>query len=147
VSAYIMQLQSERLFKLAITADMVVQELAKIAFANIEDFLIINGESTEIKGNGKYPAAVSQRVIKVDLKTGVRTITHFSLHSKIEALCALGRNLGVFAKEAQKGKGGAPLVFTPRNKRDDGPSRLLSGEDDGPRMTDDGNAEMQILGS
>ena len=117
VGAHIRQLQATRFKKLEITAEMVFQEMADIAFAKVDDFVALGGADSGIKPGSKIPAAVSHRIVKVNADTGVKTTTHFSLKSKIDALKALGHNLGMFNKENEHGKIIEPLILTPRNKR------------------------------
>lgn len=99
------ELQKEIQDRTEITADMVVKELAKVGFANIQDY-IGSGNSIEdistLKEN-KAAAVESIKIVESEWGTGDRagrkTSTTFKLHDKISALEKLGRHLGIFEKD------------------------------------------------
>lgn len=88
-----------------ITADRVLQELAKIGFANIADFVTLQGAGVPVldfsKADEAKLAAVSE--ITQDTYTEGRgdeaenvKKTKFKLHDKVKALQHLGNHLGLF---------------------------------------------------
>lgn len=98
---------SERVTKIAeerfdITVDKILQELAAIAFANVQDYVTVD-EETGIpmpdfrKVTRKQFAALTEVVFE-DIETGQRTgkRVKFKLGPKKEALVDLGRHYGMF---------------------------------------------------
>jgi phage terminase small subunit len=139
VEAYIHQLLDEKMLRLRITADDVLLELAKIAFAEITDNME-NDEPEEANaavheipkpdesqqseptlkpdetGAPKYTAASMCRVTHTNPVTGTRTITWFNLQAKIAALKILAKYLGLFEKPEYQME--APLIIEPRDREE-----------------------------
>ena len=67
VEAYITQLQGEKALRLRITADQVLLELAKIGFAEIEDF-VNNDEVDKDAGQSELPENVRAKQSESDKK-------------------------------------------------------------------------------
>jgi phage terminase small subunit len=91
-------LRNEQQHRTQITSDRVLQELAKIGFANFKNYL---DESNNIVGldtmNTEITAAVQS--IQIERKTiGEQPvdITKFKLHDKLHALELIGKHLGMF---------------------------------------------------
>jgi phage terminase small subunit len=95
--------QAARAERTQITADMVVQELAKIGFANMADYLSTGADPhidlstltpdqaaaisevwTEEVGGGDAPMILKRKI---------------KLHSKLDALDKLARHLGIYEKD------------------------------------------------
>ena len=101
VRALIEKLESERLERLDITADRILQETAKLAFANMDDFVVRQDDGSayvdlsEVKRN--HMAAVVEITVdeytegRGEEKRNVRR-TRFKLADKRAALEMLGRN-------------------------------------------------------
>lgn len=99
-----------RVERLEIDADRVVAELAKIAFANMADYLSIKADGKD-KGQATIDlsklsrdqfAAIGEITIE-DIETGRRTgkRTRFKLLDKRQALVDLGKHLGLFVEKAK----------------------------------------------
>jgi phage terminase small subunit len=103
VKKYISELQSKISAKNEDLAQQVIDELAKLAFSNAQDF--VNGGNTilEIKHlDRNKTAAVSK--IKTTVKGDGDIVSEIAFHSKPQALEQLGRHLGIFEKDnKQKG--------------------------------------------
>lgn len=104
----IAKLREARSKRTQITADMVLQELAKIGFADIKDFLSFRTEKTKVDededGNPIYDYATivqlkesdeveGNAISEVQLKDGH---LKFKLHDKIKALEDIGKHLDMF---------------------------------------------------
>jgi phage terminase small subunit len=110
ISAAIETAQRERAQRVEITANMVVQELAKIAFSNMSDYVTVE---TVGKAKGQVSidlscltrdqfAAIGEIRIE-DIESGKRTgkRTTFKLLDKRQALVDLGKHLGLFVERKQ----------------------------------------------
>lgn len=105
VQDYIQELISERSERVKVTADDVINELAKIAFCDVSDFYDELGLRPISELNDKAKAAVSSYATK-RIKVGkdkFEDVPIMKMHDKSKALELLGKHLGVFEKDnAQK---------------------------------------------
>jgi len=105
----IAELQQERAEKTEVTQNMVIKELAIIAFSDLKDYIeviedtgAIRAKSFEEMPEGKSRALQSikeDRVIKESADGKQVTVydkINFRLHDKIKALELLGKHLGMF---------------------------------------------------
>lgn len=106
IQEYVKSLQSKISERLDITADMVVQELAKIGFANTHDFVTDGNSIVDISKlqRVKVASVSGVKVTEIESEFGSKKITELKFHDKVSALEKLGKHLGVFEKDnAQKG--------------------------------------------
>lgn len=115
VQEYIAEKMKEREQRTEITQDMVVNELAKIAFFNIKEIYNANGTLKEITNiNEKTAGAISSiktlqkaGAMKINIKTDDNIpIEHiqeqtveFKTNDKVKALELLGKHLGMFKEQ------------------------------------------------
>ena len=105
-----------------VTQERVVKELARIAFANMADYLHVETQ-TRTKDDGTettYQIVVlsetedlstDQRAALANVKQSVNGV-EIKLHDKIKALELLGRHIGMFNdKLSLSGTDGGPLTF------------------------------------
>lgn len=79
-----------------ITADRVIEELARIAFARIDQVVECTGQTVTIRSFADLPEEVLAAVESVQkTKDGIKV----KFHNKIAALDQLGRHLGIFEKD------------------------------------------------
>ncbi len=99
---------AERSIRTEITADRVLQELAKIGFANMADYVTPNGH-VDIASLDRYQAAA---VAEVTVDTCIegsgddaKTIKRvkLKLHDKRSALISIGRHIGMFVERREVG--------------------------------------------
>lgn len=110
ILAYIQKLKEKRSERTEITADMVVAELAKIGFSNVQDYIRDGNLIQDLsKIDSKQAAAVSS--IKKSIthfgseKTeGTKEVVEFKLWDKVAALEKIGRHLGIFEKDNAQSK-------------------------------------------
>jgi phage terminase small subunit len=108
--------------KAAVTKEQVIDELAKIGFANMLDYARVTDQGEpyiDVSGVTRDKAAAIAAFTVEDFKDGrgedardVRKVT-FKLHDKRAALVDIGRHLGMFEekhKHEHTGKDGAALV-------------------------------------
>ena len=102
IQKFINKLKKEREERTEITGDMVVKELAKIGFANIQDFIGDGNSINDISGIDKHKAAA---IGSIETTTTIRgrdddkyteTTTKIKIWDKTKALEQLGRHTGIF---------------------------------------------------
>jgi len=101
VKAEIAKLQTAIAERCRITSDMVVQELAKVGFHNIQDFIDEKNGIVNLKNIKRNTAAAVESIKVTEIgkgKTAKKKI-ELKLHDKVGALEKLGRHLGIFEKD------------------------------------------------
>ena len=101
--------------KLAITKERVLEELARIGFANMIDYITIGKDGdpfVDLSALTREQAAAVSEVTVEDFKDGrgedardVRRVK-FKLHDKKSALVDIGKHLGMFIDRSEVGKPG-----------------------------------------
>lgn len=119
IQNYISEKQLERSKRTEITADRVLEEFAKIGFANVQDFVNGGNSVLELKGlPSEKAAAVSAVKTTINEMSGSIT-TELKFHSKVAALEMIGRHLGMFEKDNKQKQTEFPaLMILPTNGRD-----------------------------
>ena len=80
-----------------ITQDMVLEELAKIAFADIGDFIEWGPQGVRIKSSGELRDGRSRALADLHATKAAKGVqVKFKHHNKLVALELLGRHLGMF---------------------------------------------------
>ena len=77
---------------------MVIAELAKVAFHNVQDFVNGGNSILELKHLEREKVA-SVSAVKTTIKADGDIVSEIKFHDKIAALEKLGRHLGVFEKD------------------------------------------------
>lgn len=85
---------AERSKRTGVTADRVVRELAKIAFANITDIIDVDGATVKPDVTAEDAAAIQS--VKVKLFGEGDIEREIKLADKLKALDLLGKHLGLF---------------------------------------------------
>lgn len=101
IQAEIKRLMQERSKSTQVTAQMVVEELSKVGFANIQDY-IKKGFKIEMISELKKEHAAAIESVQIETKTqNGLTITKakIKLHSKTSALDMLGKHFGIFKED------------------------------------------------
>lgn len=99
IQKFIKERQNTLINKLHITQEAVLQELAKIGFSNVKDFVNGGNSILELKGiETEKTAAVSGVKTTFNENTNTTT-TELKFHDKVSALEKLGKHLGIFEKD------------------------------------------------
>lgn len=119
ISRKIEQLQAERSRRTGITADRVLQELAKIAFVNPMD--VIDTETVSVKSTDPDDtaaiASVRQKTFPTMAgKTGIER--EIKLYDKVKALELLGKHLGLFTDKIDL-NGNVPVIISGADQLED----------------------------
>lgn len=122
IQAEISRRQKDLQRRTEVTQDRVVKELARIAFANIADYVHVETQ-TRTKDDGTETTyqivmlsetedlSADQRAALATVKQSVNGV-EIKLHDKIKALELLGRHIGMFNdKLSLSGTDGGPLTF------------------------------------
>jgi len=109
VQSYIQQLQNDRSVRTLITADRVLQEIARVAFANIKQVASFNrNEGVLFKDSAELTDDETAAIAEVSSKKVVRVTDDggeietvdlkMKMHNKIAALDLAARHLGLLEK-------------------------------------------------
>ncbi|MCT7911661.1 terminase small subunit [Arcobacter lacus] len=101
IKEYLQNSMNKRAEKLEITADKVIGEIAKLAFANTTDILEITDTSIKIKDLSKLDTSCISSAEEVFDKDGCRVGVKVKLHDKTKNLELLGRHLGLFKDKVE----------------------------------------------
>ena len=101
VQEYISLLKGKRQERTEVTQDMVVMELAKIAFINADDFYDNDGSIKSLNDlDSKTRGALKSYQVKtVKIGDDYEEVAVHQSHDKIKALELLGKHLGIFEKD------------------------------------------------
>ena len=92
--------QAARCQRLEITADRVVQEYARVAFANMGDYLTFGPDGPVVRDLATLTPGQCAAIREVaQAHTGSGNGVRIRLHDKLAALAALARHLGLNAPE------------------------------------------------
>jgi phage terminase small subunit len=120
VARYVAERQVKLQAKHDVTLDRVIQEFAKIGFANMDDYLVDDGSGPRFRllgdiGRDKLAVVTEVTVdVRKEFEGYGKDREHvantervrFKLASKVEALNLLGKHLGMFPKESSGGGSG-----------------------------------------
>lgn len=114
IQNYISDLQKQLADKSGITAEMVINELAKIGFSNIQEYLARTNTISDLTKIDKDKAAAveSIKIVETEWDGGSKTSTTFKLYDKKGALELIGRHLGIFEKDNRQLVPDAPKTIT-----------------------------------
>ena len=101
IKTYLAEQMKKREEKLEITADKVIAEIAKLAFANTTDVLEITDSGVTIKDLSKLDTTCIASAEEVFDKEGMRVGVKVKLHDKTKNLELLGRHLGLFKDKVE----------------------------------------------
>jgi phage terminase small subunit len=102
IAAAIKAAQAARSQRTQITADMVVQELARIGFSNMRSFTKFGPDGVTLKDIDDLDEDAARCIAEVsETKTKDGGSIKFKLHDKKGALDSLGRHLGIFVDKTE----------------------------------------------
>ena len=107
IQAYIQELQKARSSRTQIDADRVLLELAKIAFSDIKNVFELTEEGLALKPLDQMSDDVSGAIeslecVTTETEAGSRTVVKVRLHSKLSALGAIAKLIGMDKEAAIK---------------------------------------------
>lgn len=120
VKAAIEKAMELRSLRTQITADMVLQELAKVGFSKLGDFVEFGPRGVRIKDSKDVDSAVLAEVSETETNAG--TNRKIKLYDKVRALELIGKHLGMFIEKHTHeiyGKDGKPIEVTNHDQLSD----------------------------
>ncbi len=109
VAAYLAEVKDKAKERTQVTADMVLEELAKLAFTNMADYAQWSTGGVDLKASEnmtpEMTAAVSEITETVTKDGGS---VRFKLHDKRAALESIGKHFGMFTDKRDAEHGGEP---------------------------------------
>jgi len=108
IQAYLQRLQRARSSRVEIDADRVLKEYARIAFSNVTDVLSFDGGGVTIKDSKDLSQDVTAALdsiecVTIDSEASSRTAVKVKMHSKIVALGAIAKLIGMDKEAMIKG--------------------------------------------
>jgi len=120
IKSFITKKQREMARKADVTPERVIAELAKIAFSNLSDYLVVapdGSQTLDLNAIARDEAAAISEITQVASGSGkkAKITTKFKLHNKLQALEMLGKSFGLFiSKVEHTGKDGGPIEMQDR---------------------------------
>lgn len=122
IQDYISDLNKDRQESTGVSARMVIEELAKIAFSDIRDVLTVDNGLRDIsKLDEKTAKAISSIKITEDKSMGevIGETKEVKFWDKLRALDSLGKHFGIFERDnSQKKTDNVTIFELPNNGRD-----------------------------
>lgn len=122
IQDYISDLNKDRQESTGVSARMVIEELAKIAFSDIRDVLTVDNGLRDISMlDEKTAKAISSIKITEDKSMGevIGETKEVKLWDKLRALDSLGKHFGIFERDnSQKKTDNVTIFELPNNGRD-----------------------------
>jgi phage terminase small subunit len=103
VAALIEQGNERRAEKRRITADRVMEELGRMAFANIRDYVDWNSEGVKLRDKALLDPEETAAIADIEPKGANGQFTRLKLYDKLAALNALARHLGMIGGKTALG--------------------------------------------
>ncbi len=102
VKSYIAELMTARKERLQITSDMVLRDLAAIAFTDIRDFVSLGEEGLVVKAIGDLTPEQARAIESITERTNAHgSRIGIKLHNKLKALELIGRHLAMFTDRVE----------------------------------------------
>jgi len=121
VAVYVEKRMKDREKRTEITQDMVLKELAKIGFANVTDYVTIEGPYVKVKQTVDMPPDKLGAI--AGIKEGANGI-EIKLNDKGKALELIGRHLGMFKDKLEV----SGTLETEKTKLDDLIKQMRGGD-------------------
>jgi len=121
VEEYIQKRMKDREKRTEITQDMVIKELAKIGFANVTDYVTIEGPYVKVKQTEDTPSKKFGAI--AGIKEGANGI-EIKMNDKGKALELIGRHLGMWKDKVEV----SGTLETEKTKLDDLINQMRGGD-------------------
>jgi phage terminase small subunit len=106
--------QRERSARTGVTADRVVQEIARLAFSSLSDVMTWGPDGAQVRRDDEItPDAVAAIAEITETRNGVKV----KLHNKVSALEQLAKHVGLYNDRAAPAAVDAVIFYLPDNGR------------------------------
>lgn len=110
--------QRERSARTGITADRVVQEIARVALANLSDVLSWDSDGVVLKSSTDISADATAAISEItDTRSELGGMVRVKLHNKVAALEQLAKHVGLYHDRASPAAADAIVLYLPDNGR------------------------------
>lgn len=106
--------QRERSARTGVTADRVVQEIARVAFSSLRDVATWGPSGVQVRPDDEITPEAAAAIAEIsETNTGVKV----KLHNKVAALEQLARHVGLYNDRASPAAADAIVLYLPDNGR------------------------------
>lgn len=106
--------QRERSARTGVTADRVVQEIARVAFASLSDVMTWGPAGAKVRPNDEITPDSAAAIAEItETNTGIKV----KLHNKVAALEQLAKHVGLYQDRASPAAADAVIFYLPDNGR------------------------------
>lgn len=114
IQAAIQAAQRERSARTGITADRVVQEIARVAFSSLRDVMTWGPAGAQVRPDGEITPDAAAAIAEItETNTGVKV----KLHNKVAALEQLAKHVGLYQDRVSPAAADAVVFYLPDNGR------------------------------
>lgn len=106
--------QRERSARTGVTADRVVQEIARVAFASLSDVMTWGPSGAQVRPNNEITPEAAAAIAEI---TETRDGFKVKLHNKVAALEQLAKHVGLYHDRAPTAAVDAVMLYLPDNGR------------------------------
>lgn len=106
--------QRARSARTGVTADRVVQEIARVAFSSLRDVVTWGPSGVQVRPDDEITPEAAAAIAEItETNTGVKV----KLHNKVAALEQLARHVGLYNDRASPAAADAIVLYLPDNGR------------------------------
>ena len=114
IQAAIQAAQRERSARTGVTADRVVQEIARVAFASLSDVMTWGPSGAQVRPDNEITPEAAAAIAEItETNFGVKV----KLHNKVAALEQLAKHVGLYNDRAAPAAVDAVIFYLPDNGR------------------------------
>lgn len=114
IQAAIQAAQRERSARTGVTADRVVQEIARVAFASLSDVMTWGPDGAQVRRDDEITTDAVAAIAEItETNFGVKV----KLHNKVAALEQLAKHVGLYNDRAAPAAADAIVLYLPDNGR------------------------------
>ncbi len=114
VQAAIEAAQRARSARTGVTADRVVQEIARVAFSSLRDVMTWGPDGAQVRRDDEITSEAAAAIAEItETNAGVK----IKLHNKVAALDQLAKHVGLYHDRASPAAADAIVLYLPDNGR------------------------------
>lgn len=106
--------QRERSARTGVTADRVVQEIARVAFSSLSDVMTWGPSGAQVRPDNEITPEATAAIAEI---TATKAVVKVKLHNKVAALEHLAKHVGLYNDRAAPAAADAVIFYLPDNGR------------------------------